>query len=291
MTEVYRHVDADGKVTFSDSLPPSPGKVDVVQPGRPSLRKSDEDVRREHQDTVKYIKEVQKRVPKLLDYLEYAEYLRNHSPFKLERVLLELKDEDPQTWLKLQKYPQFRPLHNTALGLKAADKHIAAGIGFASGSITGSVEKWLDTTVKDMMKRDRFGPYANVLRTETKPLNAKPPTYSNSRFGQYLKGEDARLEKSAVTSAKALEASRGAKRFAKVTLVSRGGGAVFGVGLEALKRENGVAVTDKVMRDRLERVARRNQNIDIDTAAYEEARRLLSQGEYGVLDQYLKRFE
>ena len=282
MTDIYRHVDSHGKVTYSDFLPSADERT---------AAKSDEEARRDHQDAVKYIKEAQKRIPKLLDYLEYTEYLRNHSPFKLDHVLLKLKVEDPQTYFKLQQYPQFRPLHNTALGLKAADKHLAAGIGFASGSITGSVEKWFETTVKDMMKRDRFGPYANVLRSETKPLNAKPQTYSNSRFGQYLKVEDARLEKSAEASAKAMDSSRAAKRFAKVTLVSRGGGAVFGAGLEALKRENGVAVTNKLMRDRLEIAARRNQDIDIDTAAYAEARRLLSQGEYGVLDQYLKRFE
>ena len=150
---------------------------------------------------------------------------------------MDLKDEDPQTWLKLQKYPQFRPLHNTALGLKAADKHIAAGIGFVSGSITGSVEKWLETTVKDMMKRDRFGPYANVLRTETKPLNAKPPSYSNSRFGQHLKVEDARLEKTAAVSAKAMDQAAAAKRTGVVTAVSRTGNVLIELGFGALKVE------------------------------------------------------
>lgn len=62
-----------------------------------------------------------------------------------------------------RKYPQFRPLRETALGLKAGSNLLGAGVGLATGKFTGSVEKWMASTLKDLMKRDRFGPYADAL--------------------------------------------------------------------------------------------------------------------------------
>ncbi|WP_052312473.1 hypothetical protein [Ralstonia solanacearum] len=95
--------------------------------------------------------------------------------------------------MKLQKYPQFRPLLNRALGLQAAEKNLTAGIGLVTGKYTGSVEKWLETTVKDMMKVHRWEAYADVLGAKSSTLlEPTPTTYSNSRWGQFAKAEDPR---------------------------------------------------------------------------------------------------
>jgi len=223
---IYRITRPDGSIEYSD-VPAGAGRVESV--GSDGSRPYD------HKQVKDIIKEVQKRVPKLNDYLEYLDYLRNYRPLQLDRVLNELRNEDPQTWLKLQKYPQFRPLRETALGIKAAEKNIGAGIGLATGSITGSAEKWLETSVKDMMKRDRFGPYAPVLGSKASTLPApNPPTYSNSRLGQYLKVEDARSIEAAKETAKAGEASRAALRTAKATAVTRALNPLLDLGIGAL---------------------------------------------------------
>ena len=162
MSGIFRQTDASGRVTYSDLPPSGPGKVDVLSSS--GNRISDEDARKAHKDAVTYIKEAQKRGPKIKDYLEYLQYLRDKGRFwRWEKAMQDLRREDPEAWMKLQKYPQFRSLLNRALGLQAAEKNLTAGIGLVTGKYTGSVEKWLETTVKDMMKVDRWGPYADVL--------------------------------------------------------------------------------------------------------------------------------
>ncbi len=162
MSGIFRHVDANGRVTYSDLPPSEPGRVDVLSSS--GNRTSDEDARKAHKDAVTYIKEAQKRGPKIKDYLEYIQYLRDKGRFwRWEKAMQDLRREDPEAWVKLQKYPQFRPLLNRALGLQAGEKNLTAGVGLITGKYTGSVEKWLETTVKDMMKVDRWGPYADVL--------------------------------------------------------------------------------------------------------------------------------
>ena len=223
---VYRITRPDGSIEYSD-VPGGEGRVEPV--GSDGTRPYD------HKQVKDIIKEVQKRVPKLNDYLEYLDYLRNHRPHQLDRVLHELRKEDPQTWLKLQKYPQFKPLRETALGFKAAEKNLGAGIGLVRGSITGSAEKWLETTVKDMMKRDRYGPYAPVLGSKASTLPApKSPTYSDSRLGQHLKVDDVRSIEAAKQSAKAGESSRAAIRTAKAAAATRTLNPLIDVGIGAL---------------------------------------------------------
>lgn len=72
-------------------------------------------------------------------------------------------DDEARRREDAKKYPQFRPLRETALGLKAGSNLLGAGVGLATGKFTGSVEKWMASTLKDLMKRDRFGPYADAL--------------------------------------------------------------------------------------------------------------------------------
>jgi hypothetical protein len=168
---VYRVERPDGTVEFTD-VPSGAGSVSPVRPGaggkQPESRQSTYD----HKQTEKLIKEAQSRIPKVVDYMNYLDYLRHNSPIRFDHVMQQLKLEDPEAWMKLQKYPQFRPLRETALGFKAGTNVMAAGIGLATGKFTGSVEKWMESTLQNLMRRDRWGPYADVLGSRARP----PPT-------------------------------------------------------------------------------------------------------------------
>jgi hypothetical protein len=286
---LYRVVREDGSVEYTD-VPSGSGQMEAVRPG--STRADDEARRREDAKTAEtLIREAQKRIPKVTDYLDYLEYLRHNSPVRFNRVMDELRREDPQTWLKLQKYPQFRLLRETALGLKAGSNLLGAGVGLATGKFTGSVEKWMESTLKDLMKRDRFGPYADVLGTKASTLPTKATTYSNSRLGQYLKVEDARLAAASRAAAKELEQANAGLRSARGTAVVRGVGPVMDFGIAALNPDTAESMTNILMRRRLDRLARSNPAIDLGSAAYEQAHQLLSEGRYGELDKLLKQYE
>ncbi|QUP54248.1 DUF4124 domain-containing protein [Ralstonia syzygii] len=234
MSGVFKQTDANGHVTYSDLPPNTPGKVDVLSSS--GSRHSDEEARKAHQEAVTYIKEAQKRGPKIKDYLEYIQYLRDNGRFwRWEKAMQDLQREDPEAWMQLQKSPQFRPLLNRALGLQAAEKHLTAGISLAAGNYTGSVEKWLETTVKDMMKADRWGPYADVLGAKASTLLAPTPTtYSNSRWGQFAKVEDPKAIQAAKDAAKKLEASRAAIRASRAAAVTRTLNPLLDLGIGAL---------------------------------------------------------
>lgn len=287
MSEIYRIHRPDGTVEFTD-VPQGPGQVDAVRPGQAQQDNAQRE--QDHADAKNLIKEAQKRIPKLIDYLEYLSYLRNHSPYRLDQALKELQCKDPQAWLKLQQYPQFRPLFNTALGLKAADKHLAAGIGMAGGAYSGSAEKWLETTIRDLMKRDRWGPYADVLGAKATTLPApKAPTYSNSRLGQYMKQEDARLAAAGKASAKELELSRAAVRSGLGTAVTRGLGPLVEFGMAALDPQVATGVTDIALRLRLERAALNHPEFELVGTKYALGRDLLAQGRLAELKSLLER--
>ena len=290
MGGLYRVTRPDGSVEYTD-MPSGPGAVDTLGSRGRSSSKAD-DPSSDYKQGKTLVKEVQKRVPKIKDYLDYLEFLRSYRPLQFEQVLRDLQRADPQTWLKLQKYPQFRPLRETAIGLKAAEKNIGAGIGLLTGNVTGSVETWLATAVKDMMKRDRWGPYADVLGAKASTLlEPVPTTYSNSRWGQYAKVEDPKALQAAKAATKAMESSRAAVRGAVASAISRPGGVLIDAGLQALNPEEGTAVTNILLRRRIEALARKNPEFDMTGDAYAKARELLSQGRFGELDQYLKGFE
>ncbi|MEO3711530.1 DUF4124 domain-containing protein [Roseateles flavus] len=231
---VYRVVRPDGRVEFTDT-PQGAGTVEAVRPGQQARTRSDEQNKQDYDEAKKLIKEAQKRIPKINDYLDYLSYLRSNSPRKLDLVLQELQKSDPKAWLALQKYPQFRPLRDTLVGVKAGERSLTAGLGLATGSFGGSAEKWLESSVKEMMKRDRWGPYADVLGAKASTLPApKAPTYSNSRLGQYLKVEDARQAAAAKQSAKELESARAGIRTARATAATRVLNPLLDLGIGAL---------------------------------------------------------
>ena len=233
MAGLYRVTRPDGSVEYTD-MPSGPGAVDTLD-GRGRSSSAATDRSKDYQQAKTLIKEAQKRGPKIKDYLDYLEFLRNYRPLQFDQVMRDLQREDLQTWMKLQKYPQFRPLRDTAIGLKAAEKSITAGIGLLTGKATGSIEKWLETTVKDMMKRDRWGPYADVLGAKSSTLlEPVPTTYSNSRWGQYAKVEDPKALQAAKDAAKAMETSRAAVRASRAAAVTRTLSPLLDLGIGAL---------------------------------------------------------
>lgn len=275
MATVFRQRHADGTTTYSDR--PLPADEPTAA-----------DLRRERvQDATAAIKEAQKRIPKLADYFEYFQYLRDRGRFwRLERALQELKLQDPAVWLKLQSHPQFRPLLTRAFGLQVADKHLAAGVGLALGKYSGSLEKWLETTVQDMMKADRWGRYADVLGSKATTLAAPPArTYSNSRLGQHLQAEDARLAQASKASVKGLETARAAVRSHLATAITRPGNVLLDLGLGALNPDVHMGVGNVLVRTRLDRAWAAGA---LDDAQYETARSLLAQGKLAELQAFMQ---
>jgi hypothetical protein len=224
---VYRIVHEDGSVEYTDvptstpDLRPAPGQQD-----RPAKQTTEEQHRKAYERAKTLMKEAQKRIPKVQDYLEYIAYLRTNSPARFDYVMRELKKGDFDTWLKLQKYPRFRPLGDTVLGVKAGERMIGLGLGSATGSFMGSFEKFAETTLKSMMARDGWNP--DVLGAKSTTLPTPPaPVYSGSKLGNWLKQEEATLVRAAKAAASELEGSSAALRAAKGTAISRAGGPVL----------------------------------------------------------------
>jgi hypothetical protein len=280
----FRIVRPGGRIEYTDT-PSGAGAIDAITPGGRKPVEQGSSAENSYQQAKGAIKETQKRIPKLVDYLNYLGYLRHNNPIRFDRVMRELRDSDPQTWLKLQKYPQFRPLRETAVGVKAGTNLMGAGVGLATGNITGSIEKWMENTLKDLMKRDRWGPYADVLGARTSTMPAPPaPSYSNTRLGQHLKVEDARLSQAAKEVARDLQKSRAAIRGGLASSISRVGGTALDVLVafsDASKAEDlGVAALNLRARKMYEAGI-------IDESQWAEALSMLSQGRRAEMIQFL----
>lgn len=278
---LYKITRPDGSVEYTD-LPSGPGRVDGV--GERAPRTQDEQ-HKDYELAKSLIKEAQKRIPKVKDYLEYLEYLRHNSPVRFDFVMNQLRQEDPQTWLKLQKYPQFRPLRETAVGIKSGSNMLGAGVSLVNGNITGSAERWMESTLKDMMKRDRFGPYANVLGSKASTLPTKTPTYSTSRLGQYLKAEDTRQAAALRESAKDLEGARSGLRAAKGAAVVRAVGPLVDLGVAMLDPNTATSVANSVLEARLRSAYTKGL---IDEEQYITAHNLMAAGRLKEMSDYLQ---
>jgi hypothetical protein len=287
MGGIFRIVDKDGKVTFSDR--PAGASDANVQPWKAgdagkadtngsARTKADADYDTARQD----IALARKHIPNLVQYLEYLDYLRHHSPIRFDRLMQQLQHDDPQVWLKLQKYPQFQPL-SRALGMpKAGENRLALAAGIAVGNYGGSIDKWAESTLKDLMKRDGY--YADVLGAKATTL-AQPPkrVYSASRLGQYMATEVPRQEAAATAVAKDLQKGREALRSGAATAFSRVGGTVIDVELAALNPDNAGTAVILVLRKRIDNMVASGAIAADD----EQPRRLLSDGKYIELRKYL----
>jgi len=278
---LYKITRPDGSVEYTD-VPSGPGRVDGV--GERASRTQDEQ-RKDHELAKSMIKEAQKRIPKVKDYLEYLEYLRHNSPVRFDFVMEQLRREDPQTWLKLQKYPQFRPLRETAVGVKAGSNLLGSSVSLVNGNVTGSAERWMESTLKELMKRDRFGPYADVLGSKVSTLPTKTPTYSTSRHGQYLKVEDARQATALREGAKDLESARAGLRAAKGAAVVRAVGPLVDLGLAMLDPNTATSTGNIVIETKLKAAWAKGV---IDEEQYITAHNLMAAGRYKEMSDYLQ---
>jgi hypothetical protein len=280
----YRVDRADGTTEYTD-VPQGAGKVTPVSSnGRASTEKA-ADKPYDHEQIKGVIKEIQKRGPKLIEYFEYIDYLRHNSPLRFDRVMQELQKEDPATWMKLQKYPQFRPLKETSVGLKAGTNILGAAAGLANGKFAGSTEKWMESTLKDLMKRDRFGPYADVLGSKATTLPNKTPTYSNSKLGQYLKVEEAKAATASTNAAKDLSSAEAGLRAAKGTALTRMFSPLLDLGIGLLDPQVYGATANTYVEIRLKK-ALNDGTLTVED--YTEAHNLMAQGKFKEMQDYLR---
>ncbi|HEX8610691.1 MAG TPA: DUF4124 domain-containing protein [Telluria sp.] len=281
---VYKIQRPDGTVEFTDR-PQGAGSVSAVNRNGTTTVRERERTAEENNREIKFlITQARIRGAKLADYLEYLDYLRHNSPVRFDRVMRELRMEDPQAWMKLQKYPQFRPLRESSIGIKAAANIMGASAGLANGKFGGSMEKWMESTLKDLMKRDRFGPYADVLGNKATTLPTKTHTYSNSRFGQYMTAEVARAEVESAKVAKDLAGSQSALRAAKGTAVVRPVGAVVDVLIAALNPDALSTAAIVLLRKRMVTML---GNGVLSEEDYVRAQNLLSQGKFDAVKRCL----
>ncbi len=279
----YRVDRADGTIEYTD-VPQGTAKLTSLSAnGRPTTEKT-ADKPYDHEQIKGVIKELQKRGPKLNEYLEYIDYLRHNSPIRFDRVMQELQKEDPATWMKLQKFPQFRPLKETAVGLKAGTNIWSAATGLTNGKFAGSTEKWLESTVKDLMKRDRFGPYADVLGSKATTLSTKTPTYSNSRLGQYLKVEDAKAATASSNAAKDLAGAEAGLRAAKGAALTRMFSPILDLGIGLLDPQVHAGVANATVEIKLKKAL---SNGTLTDEQYIDAHNLMAQGKFKEMQDYL----
>jgi hypothetical protein len=280
---IYKVDRADGTTEYTDA-PKGAGKVSqLTADGRVKEEKTS-DRPHDHRQIKEVIKEIQLRGPTLHDYLEYIDYLRHNSPIRFDRVMQELQKEDPATWMKLQKYPQFRPLKESVVGLKAGSNILGAAAWLANGKFVGSTEKWMGSTLKDLMKRDRFGPYADVLGSKATTLPTTTPTYSNSRLGQYLKVEEAKAATAASNSAKDLASAEAGLRAAKGTAITRMFGPLLDLGIGLLDPQVAAGAANALVELKLTKAYERG---DLTLEQYIEAHNLMAQGKFKEMQDYL----
>lgn len=279
----YRVNRADRTIEYTD-VPQGAGKVVPVSANGRTTAEKTADKPYDHEQIKAVIKEIPKRGPKLNEYLEYIDYLRYNSPIRFDRVMQELQKEDPATWMKLQKFPQFRPLKETAVGLKAGTNIWGAAAGLTNGKFAGSTEKWMESTLKDLMKRDRFGPYADVLGSKATTLPAKTPTYSNSKHGQYLKVEDAKAATASTNAAKDLSSAEAGLRAAKGTALTRMFSPILDLGIGLLDPQVHSGVANELVERRLKVAWNKGALSD---EQYIDAHNLMAQGKFKEMQDYL----
>jgi hypothetical protein len=286
MAEIYRSVDSEGRVTYGGTPPTSAGKLDVLTPngrrditvdGKPPLT---------HDQIKDIIKAVQQVTPNLQDYLNFLAFVRRYDDRGFRRAMDKLWRESPDLYEKLRQHPQFRSLGQSAFNIRAAPKNLTFAAGAVGGAYVGSLEKWLATTVKDYMKEKRWGGYADdVLGTKASTLAApKPPTYSNTRLGQFQKVDDPRAARAAKEAGKAWEDGRAAVRGAGTTAFTR----VTKTGLDALIAAADADVAEDVGVTALSQRAQELNRLGvIDDLEWNEARQMLSQGKRIEMRRFL----
>jgi len=241
---LYKHTDANGRVTYSDVPPAQPGATEVLRADG-TKQQADKQIPQPVSAST-LIKAAQKHGGKLDDYLQQIDYLRTHDPKKLDAVLKELQETDPKLWAELQKYPQFRPLADSLSFEKNSARHLEAVAEGVKTAVTKGIQdvpvavasKVGEGTVKDLMKRDRHPSTVDVLGSKASTLPEPPkPTYSNTKLGEWRKAEDGKLAKAGKDAAKDLAGAEQATRAASAAALSRVLGPILDVEMTALQTD------------------------------------------------------
>lgn len=243
MGGIFKIVDKDGKVSFSDSPQDDvggkvsswrPGNVASSEPGAPPKTKQEKD----YESAQAYIAQVRKRVPNLYQYLVYIEDLRASNPIRWDAVVRKLQQEDPEIWLKLQKFPQFQPLTRALNTPGALENRWGLVANFIGRNYVGGLEKFAEASIKDLTARQSIP--ADTLAAKASTLS-RPPVreYSNSKLGQFMAREVPREEAAATAAAKDLAKGREAIRGGAATSFGRFGGSMIDLELALLHPDRG----------------------------------------------------
>jgi hypothetical protein len=112
-------------------------------------------------------------------------------------------------------------------------------------SVPGAVAPKLgESTVKDLMKRDRYPGSAEVLGNKTTTLPEAPkPSYPNTAQGQWQKADDAARAKAGKEAAKDVAGAKEATRAAGAAALSRVLGPLLDVGIGALDLQSASGIS------------------------------------------------
>ena len=287
MGGIFKIVDKDGKVSFSDSPQGDaggkvstwrPGNVASSEPGAPPKTKAEKD----YETAQTGIAQVRKRVPNLYQYLVYIEDLRASNPLRWDAVVRKLQHDDPEIWLKLQKFPQFQPLSRALSTPAALENRWGLVANFIGRNYVGGLEKFAEASIKDLTARQSIPP--DTLASKASTLS-RPPVreYSTSKLGQFLAREVPREEAAATAAAKDLAKGREAIRGGAATSFGRFGGTIIDVEIALLNPDRGMDTSVTLLKWRILKMTNAGAIAGDDTLPQQ----LLSQGKYIELTKYL----
>lgn len=241
---MYRYRDEKGQLVYSDRMPTASeasALVDVISNGM--VVKQETALKSSHDEAKGYIGDARKHIPKIIVYIDYIEYLRKNNPVRYQAYMLDIKKNDPKTFITLTQARVFQPLQPHQRLSNLMDASVAAmGDLFTGRSGFNTATTYAEKTLVEYMKKDGFTP-GNVLGSKATTLPKQVPAYSNTRLGQWSKNESERLAK---ISKEALATTSGRPVLkAASTTATRVGGPILDVMIGALDPQMvpGIAAT------------------------------------------------
>ncbi|WP_156370928.1 MULTISPECIES: hypothetical protein [unclassified Acidovorax] len=193
---MYFYKDKNGHPVYSDRMPsPNETTSPVTVTLNGIVVKTESAPKSPHDEAKGYIADARKHIPKTIAYIDYVEYLRKNNPVRHHQYMMDIKKNDPKTFVKLTQARIFQPLqpHQRLSNMLDAGTSVLGDL-FAGRSSTGTAATYAEKTLTDYMKKDGFIP-GSVLGNKATTLPEKIPTYSNTRLGQWSQKESERLAK------------------------------------------------------------------------------------------------
>ncbi|CAN7328836.1 hypothetical protein [Acidovorax sp. LjRoot117] len=193
---MYFYKDKNGHPVYSDRMPsPNETTSPVTVTLNGIVVKTESAPKSPHDEAKGYIADARKHIPKTIAYIDYVEYLRKNNPVRYHQYIMDIKKNDPKTFVKLTQARIFQPLqpHQRLSNMLDAGTSVLGDL-FAGRSSTGTAATYAEKTLTDYMKKDGFIP-GSVLGNKATTLPEKIPTYSNTRLGQWSQKESERLAK------------------------------------------------------------------------------------------------